>query len=219
MRRCMQVRVCCSQIEAVDVKNLRKGSMAHASVSMLSSRTATVQRPASLIHRSLGKNAVRACLPCGCSTHHHTCKKHAMTTAHAGRQGTASVSAIFIPLTPRPTIQARRCPAGPGLSSTGASVKGFAPSVRSARRVASVSIADLPFFPCQLPAETMNSCRPRLCTTARSPTWVWRSLLELQNSCLWHPRRVSASSLSCSMHANCACYGRAHINSAHGLTG
>jgi len=138
---------------------LRKLSMAYASVSMLSSRTATVQRPASVIHRSLGKNAVRACLPCGCSTHHHTCKKHAVTTAHAGRQGTASVGAMSNALTP--TIQARRCPAGPGLSSKGAGVQGFAPSVRRARRVASVSIADLPFFPCQLRAETMSSCRPK----------------------------------------------------------
>ncbi len=191
--------------------------MAYASASVLSSRTATLQRPASLIHRSLGKNAVRACLPCGCSTHHHTCKKHAATTAHAGRQGTASVGAMSNALTP--TIQARRCPAGPGLSSKGANVQGFAPSVRRARRVASVSIADLPFFPCQLPAETMNSCHPRLCTTARSPTWFWRLLLEMKNSWSWHPRIVSASSLSCWMHANCACYGQAQINSAHGFTG
>ena len=165
--------------------------MAYASVSVLPSRTAAVQRPASLIHRSLGKNAVRARLPCGCSTHHHTCKKHAVTTAHAGPQGTASVGAMSNALTP--TIKGRRCPAGPGLSSTGASVQGFAPSVRCARRVASVSIADLPFFPCQLPAETMNSCRTQSCTTARSPTWFWQLLLELQNSCSWHPRVVSAS--------------------------
>ncbi|DBA92234.1 TPA: hypothetical protein ACH3X1_015941 [Trebouxia sp. C0004] len=87
--------------------------MAYASVSVLSSRTATVQRAASVIHRSLGKHAVRARLPCGCSTHHHTCKKHAVTTARAGRQG-------------------------PGMPSTGASVQGLAPSVRRARRVASV---------------------------------------------------------------------------------
>jgi len=152
--------------------------MACASVSVLSPRTATVQRPASLIHRSLGKNAVRARLPCGCSNH-HTCKKHAVTTAHAGRQGTASVGAMSAALTP--TIQARRCPAGSGLSSRGASVQGFAPAVRHARRVASVSIANLPALPCQLPAETMNSCRPQLCTTARS-TRFRRLLLELLTS-------------------------------------
>lgn len=77
----------------------------------------------------------------------------------------------------------------------------------------------LPFFPCLLPAETMNSCRSRLCTTARSPTWSGRSLLELQNCCSWHPRIVSVSSLSSSMLANCACYGRSQITSALGFTG
>lgn len=192
--------------------------MAYASVSVLSPATSTVQRPASLIRRSSGRNAVRARLPCGCSTHHHTCNIHSLTTAHAGRQGTASVGAMPRALTT--TIQAQRCPAGPGLSSTGASVQGFAPSVEGARRVACVSIADLPFFLCQLPAETMNSCRPQLCTTARSPAWFCRLLLGMKNCWLWHPRIVSASSLSCWMHANSASYGQAaQINSAHGFTG
>ena len=132
--------------------------MAFASGSLMSQRTAAVQRPASLIHPSVGRHGIRTRLPCGCSTHNHTCKQHGVTSARAGRSGSAPVRAMSTALTS--TTQTRSCAAS--LSSKGVPCPGFAPAVRSIKRAASVSAADS--VPCvsRLPG---RQPRQQPCTT------------------------------------------------------
>lgn len=117
--------------------------MAYASVSPLSSRTATVQRPASAIHRCVGKSAVRTRLACGCLSHNHTCKKHTVSTAHAVRQGSAPVGAMSTAMPSTRSCRAR------GLNG-----QGLFSAVRTARRAASVSLPSLVALPSQSFVET-----------------------------------------------------------------
>lgn len=121
---------------------LKTGPMAFASGSLMSQRTAAVQRPTSQIHPSVGRHGIRTRLPCGCLTHNHTCKQQGVTSAHAGRSSSAPVGAMSTALTN--ATQTRRCAAS--LSSRGVPCPGFAPAVRSIKRAASVSAAD--YVPC-----------------------------------------------------------------------
>ena len=125
--------------------------MAYASVTPLSSRTAAVQRPTSLIPRPVDRNAVRTRLACGCMSHNHTCHKHAGTTAHAVRQGSVAVATMSTPSPP--TMRTRSCRArginGQGLFST----------VKSARRAPCVSFVSPLVSSCQSSAETMYDNR------------------------------------------------------------
>ena len=152
--------------------------MAYASVNVLSLRTATVQRPASLILRSVDRSAVRTRLPCGCSTHNHTCQRHAVISANAGRQGSAPAGGMSTASSP--TTLTRCSPAS--LLTRG--VNG------QARRAPCVSTAFFSAFSCQLPAESTPSC------TCRTPLMkhLWPRIV---NNLVRHTLRSGACSLHC----------------------
>ena len=103
--------------------------MAYANARVQSLGATTSPRPASLIdgHRFASRNAVRARLPCGCLTHKHSCRKHAVTAAHARCQGSTSVGAL-----------STACPATPQ-SCKGVNGQLFASAARPSKRSASVS--------------------------------------------------------------------------------
>ena len=186
--------------------------MAYASVNLQSLRTATVQRPASLILRSVDRSAVRTRLPCGCSTHNHTCQRHAVISAHAGRQGSAPAG---MSTASTPTTLTRCSPAS--LLTRG--VNG------QARRAPCVSTAFLSAFPCQLPAESTPSCTcrtplmkqlqqlwgPGSSTTLYDIHFVPAPAPCIAASFFLHPC-TSASSLYWPMLATlCTCHGQVNV--------
>ena len=103
--------------------------MAYANARVQSLGATTAPRQASLINglRFVSRNALRTRLPCGCLTHKHTCQKHAVTTAHAGSQGSTSVGAL-----------STACPAKLQ-SCRGVNGQLLASAARPSRRSASVS--------------------------------------------------------------------------------
>lgn len=103
--------------------------MAYASARVQAVGVGTSPRQASLTHGHgfVKRNALRARLPCGCLSHKHSCQKHAVTTAHAGCRGAATVGAMSTASPPVPAV------------ARGVNGQLFASAARSSRRAASVS--------------------------------------------------------------------------------
>lgn len=103
--------------------------MAYANARVRSLGATTAPRQASLIDglRFVSRSAVRTRLPCGCTSHKHTCHKHAVNTAHAGSKGSTSVGAL-----------STTCPAKLQ-SCRGVNGQLLASAARPSRRSASVS--------------------------------------------------------------------------------
>ena len=129
--------------ESCDLDSVR-GPMAYASARVQAVGTGTSTRLASLLHghRFVKSNALRARLPCGCVSHKHSCQKHAVTAAHSGCQGSATVGAMSAASPSVPAV------------ARGVNGQGFASAARSSRRAASVSSSlASPAF-CQMSAHT-----------------------------------------------------------------
>lgn len=121
--------------------------MAYVSARVQSLGATTTPRQASLIHghRFVSRNAVRTRLACGCVTHKHTCQKHAVTTAHAGCQGSTSAGA-----------PSTACPSSPK-SCRGVNGRLFASATRPSGRSASVSSLSSLSLPALLPGSVFAS--------------------------------------------------------------
>ena len=149
--------------------------MAYANARVQSLGATTSPRQASLIdgHRFASRNAVRARLPCGCLTHKHSCRKHAVTAAHARCQGSTSVGAL-----------STACPATPQ-SCKGVNGQLFASAARPSKRSASVSSTTL----LTVPASFLPRQRPCVIykpTTAGRPSAPKFVSYALQHKLLAH---------------------------------